>query len=666
MQLLRKIRISIKATIMMVVLFGGAISLGSFALFEVFGLAENAGTLQSDVDGLRQIASAIDDADQIRAVLNMLPYARDAAEREEYSHRVKELRLDLQKNWDAYSPNTIPGEERDLAGVVAQRLNDFDAGVQKLAALAQTDKQTELASMLRGDFRQSGLKLGEALAGSMRYQTRESDAAIAEASSEAQVAWIGIVAGLGAIFVLCIACGVFLLRGICRPITVMTQAMSRLADNDLTVQIPGVGRGDEIGGMANAVQVFKDNMTRSAELVAEQQQQQAAKDRRQAALDRHTTDFGTSIASVMGGLLEAAETMRRAAVQVSGAASQTSDATSGVVQGAESSARDLSSVASSVEQLAASIAEISGQIATVTGAVRTAVERAAETDEKVAGLAAAAGHIGEVVSLINNIAGQTNLLALNATIEAARAGEAGKGFAVVAGEVKALAAQTAKATSDISTHIAKIHSATDEAVTAVRQVSSAIGEVDNVATAIAAAVEEQNAATRHISQSVQSVSLATGNATATMQSVLSIAGESEKAADFVRSAAEDVGKTSQVLQQEVTDFLTSVSSLDDNDRRKYERISGNGAEAELSVSNRARVRAAIVDISRGGVALRLDASEPAGKEVELWLPGVDTQIHGRVVRCDKGAMAICFRQNGATLAAIDRFLSQLQVTQRAA
>ena len=180
----------------------------------------------------------------------------------------------------------------------------------------------------------------------------------------------------------------------------------------------------------------------------------------------------------------------------------------------------------------------------------------------------------------------------------------------MAGEVKALAAQTAKATSDISTHIAKIHSATDEAVTAVRQVSSAIGEVDDVATAIAAAVEEQNAATRHISQSVQSVSLATGNATATMQSVLSIAGESEKAAEFVRSAAEDVGKTSHVLQQEVTDFLTSVSSLDDNDRRKYERISGNGAEAELGMANRGRVRAAIVDISRGGVALRLDASAP--------------------------------------------------------
>ena len=666
MRLLRKTRISTKANAMMVVLMGAAISLGAFALFEVSGLAEDAGTLQSDVDGIRQIASAMDDASQVRAIVNMLPYGKDAANRQEYLRRASELRLDLQKNWDAYRVNTLPGEERSLAQVVGQRLEDFDAGLRKLTALQQADKQAELTSMLGDEFPQAGKKLQEALAGSMRFQSKESDEAITESSSRAQVAWIGILAGLGAIFVVCSACAVFLLRSICRPITAMTQAMSRLAENDLQVQIPGVGRGDEIGGMANAVRVFKNNMVKSAELVAEQERERGAKDRRQAALDRHTKDFGTSISSVMSGLLQAAETMRRAGEQVSGAASQTSDATSGVVQGAESSARDLASVASSVEQLAASIAEISGQIATVTGAVRTAVERAEETDQKVAGLAAAAGHIGEVVGLINNIAGQTNLLALNATIEAARAGEAGKGFAVVAGEVKALAAQTAKATSDISTHIAKIHSATDEAVAAVRQVSGAIGEVENVASAIAAAVEEQNAATRHISGNVQSVSLAIGNATVTMQSVLSIAGESEKAAEFVRSAAEDVGSTSQVLQKEVTDFLNSVSSLDENDRRKYERIPGNGAEAQLALPHQGQVSAAIVDISRGGIALRLDASEPAGREIEVWLPGTDNKVHSRVVRCDKGMMALCFRQDAQTLLVIDRVLSRLRVERRAA
>ena len=257
-------------------------------------------------------------------------------------------------------------------------------------------------------------------------------------------------------------------------------------------------------------------------------------------------------------------------------------------------------------------------------------------------------------------------MALNAAIEAARAGEAGKGFAVVAGGVKALAAQTAKATSDISTHIAKIHSATDEAVVAVRQVGGAIGEVENVASAIAAAVEEQNAATRHISQSVQSVSLATGNATVTMQSVLSIAGVSEKAAQFVRSAAENVGETSQVLQQEVTDFLNSVSSLDENDRRKYERIPGNGAAAELMLSKQGRVRAEIVDISRGGIAVRVDAGEPAGKDVELWLPEADASVHGRVVRCANGTTALCFRQDAQTLAILDRLLNRLQVRPRAA
>ena len=214
----------------------------------------------------------------------------------------------------------LPGEEHDLAEAVRQRHEDFDNGLRKLTALQQTNKQTELAAMLVDEFRETGQRLAEVLAGSMRFQSEESDEAITEASSRARVARVGILTGLGAIFVVCSACAVFLLRSICRPVTAMIRATSRLAENDLQVQIPGVGRGDEIGGMADAVQVFKDNMIKSAELVAEQQREQAAKDRRQAALDRHTKDFGTSISSVMSGLLQAAETMRGAAEQVSGAA----------------------------------------------------------------------------------------------------------------------------------------------------------------------------------------------------------------------------------------------------------------------------------------------------------------------------------------------------------
>jgi len=291
--------------------------------------------------------------------------------------------------------------------------------------------------------------------------------------------------------------------GISRPLRAMSAAMHELAGGDTGVMIPARDGNDEIAAVAEAVEVFRQNAIDAARLSHDQESFRAAKDRRQAAMDFHTREFGQSIAGVMSSLTQSAGHMREAAEAMAQAARETRDGAAATAEGAASSARDLGAVAAATEAMSSSIAEISRQVSGVTEAVRQAVERATVTDQKVGGLAATAERIGAFVQLITDIAVRINLLALNATIEAAGAGDAGKGFAVVASEVKALATQTAKATEDIGAPVIAIRGATGGAVSAVKDVTDSIGRVNEVAAAISAAVEEQAAATREIAGGVQ-------------------------------------------------------------------------------------------------------------------------------------------------------------------
>jgi methyl-accepting chemotaxis protein len=466
-----------------------------------------------------------------------------------------------------------------------------------------------------------------------------------------------------------IAFGLFLLailyvlivvqRGAINPLRVLTATMRKLAARDLTAEIGGLARGDEVGGMARAVQVFKDNMIQADVLTATNFKEQTARDRRQAAMDVHTQDFGSSISGVMARLGQSANKMKAAADDMSEAARRTQTTTSDAAEGANASARDLNAVAVAAEQMAASIHEISRQVAHVTTAVHKAVNRASETDAKVAGLTTAADRIGDVVRLISDVAGRTNLLALNATIEAARAGEAGKGFAVVASEVKALATQTARATEQIGRQIVAIRTATDEAVVAVREVGLAISQVESVATAIAAAVEQQAAATQEISSSVQSVTMATATSAQAMEQVLTVAEKTDAASRSVLVAAEEVGQTATTLRVEVNDFLTAMKRGDDNDRRAYERIPGAGATATLTMPGFAEVKAILRDISRGGIACMCKKTPPAGTEVKVALP-LGGSVSGRVVRSANGIVSIAFRQDDTSMGLVDQTLDTLK------
>jgi methyl-accepting chemotaxis protein len=458
----------------------------------------------------------------------------------------------------------------------------------------------------------------------------------------------------GAGVVIGIVLAFLIARSIIKPVTDMTAAMTKLAAGDTESEVPARDSSDEIGKMACSVEVFRLQAIENVRLGHESTQERAAKERRQAAMDRYTQDFGTSVSGVMEGFVGAAAAMRQAASEVNDGARQTRLSTSSTVEGAMASARDLNSVAAAAEEMAVSIGEISKQVAHVTTSVSEAVGRATETDSKVAGLSEAADRIGDVVRIITDIAGQTNLLALNATIEAARAGEAGKGFAVVAGEVKALASQTARATDQIGAQILAIRNATGEAVTAVRDVGAAIGQVETVAIAIAAAVEEQAAATREITNSVQLVTATTSSSAAAMNQVLAIAETTDTNSAAALTAADSVGRTADTLRTEVTDFLAAMSSGNESERRLYERIPGGGAKATLNIGG-APVEAPIQDISRGGIGVQHTGSIPVGSDMEITLPG-NLSVRARVVRSGDGSLAVAFRQDTASLGRIDRAL----------
>jgi methyl-accepting chemotaxis protein len=381
-------------------------------------------------------------------------------------------------------------------------------------------------------------------------------------------------------------------------------------------------------------------------------------------MDRHTQEFGSSIADVMSSLGESAANMRRASDAMSQAATAVHEEASGTALGATRSSEDLTTVAAAVEELTSSVAEISRQVATAAEVAQQAVARAETSHSTMQSLTEATGRIGDVVHLINNIAGQTNLLALNATIEAARAGEAGKGFAVVAGEVKALAAQTAKATAEIGGQIETVRSATDEAVGAMGEIGGIIGRMNEVAAAISAAVEQQSTTTREIASAIQAVSGATAQTAQAMTHVVDVAQEAGSASSDVSTGATAIGQEASALRVKVTEFLEAVRT-DSGERRRFERLATNGVTAMLQAPGRAPVRAVVKDISRGGIAL-LSGPVPTGIQIEVELPGTDVSVPGEVLRCEDGVVAIQFRSEPSVTARVDCVLAELTRVNEAA
>ncbi|MFD2264435.1 methyl-accepting chemotaxis protein [Lacibacterium aquatile] len=348
-------------------------------------------------------------------------------------------------------------------------------------------------------------------------------------------------------------------RSIVQPIAKMTGAMGSLAKGDVATVVQDTDNRSEIGDMARAVQVFKDNMIETNRLRDEQEALKASTEtEKRASMNRLADEFNASVKGVVGKVSTASAGLQQTAQAMSATAEETSRQATVVSAAAEQASTNVQTVASASEELFASISEISRQVATSARIAGQAVEQADRTNAQVDGLAKAAQKIGEVVQLINDIAAQTNLLALNATIEAARAGEAGKGFAVVASEVKSLATQTAKATEDIAQQISVIQSATQEAVGAIQDIGKTIGEINQITTTVASAVEEQGAATQEIARNVQQAAVGTSEVTVNITGVNQAATQTGAAAGRVLTSAGDLAAQGDLLRRQVDDFIAKV------------------------------------------------------------------------------------------------------------
>ncbi|MBR1179903.1 HAMP domain-containing protein [Bradyrhizobium sp. KB893862 SZCCT0404] len=444
--------------------------------------------------------------------------------------RKQELALDTQK-----------GASGDAAAQHAKLTAEVNR-IRKETLAPINDEISELTNEITNSAKQSS---GEA-----------RSAAEAQAASVARTSF---VTGLLVALVLICAC-IFSVFSIARPMRALTAAMEKLAAGDFSVVLPGLGRKDEVGEVAGAVEKFKVVSERKAreEAEAKMHQDQVAAEQRKAEMRKLADSFEGAVGEIVGTVSSASTELEASATTLTSTAERTQQLTTVVAAASEEASTNVQSVASATEELSSSITEISRQVQESARVASEAVGQARTTTERVSELSKAATRIGDVVELINTIAGQTNLLALNATIEAARAGEAGKGFAVVASEVKALAEQTAKATGEIGQQISGIQAATQESVGAIKDISDTIEKLSEISSTIAAAVEEQGAATQEISRNVQQAAHGTQQVSSNITDVQRGASETGSASSQVLSAAQMLSGDSNRLKLEVGKFLETV------------------------------------------------------------------------------------------------------------
>jgi len=460
-----------------------------------------------------------------------------------------------------YEPMITSAEERALYKQWSDIWDRYRKATEEVMALSRKEvgkfpkEALDLNSKMANKL---GLEADEILKKDIELNNAGADKAAKDAADSYASAFLMVSIILGAAIIIGVGLSFYLVRDISAGIASIVTPMQALGKGDLTAIVPHQGEKTEIGAMADTLQVFKEALLAKKAADEAAAADAEAKIERGRRVDNITREFESMIGEIVNTVSSASSQLEASAGTLSSTAERSKELATTVAAASEEASTNVQSVASATEELSSSVTEISRQVQESARMATEAVGQARTTNDRVSELSKAASRIGDVVELINTIAGQTNLLALNATIEAARAGEAGRGFAVVASEVKALAEQTAKATGEISQQISGIQAATQESVSAIKEISGTIEQLSEISSTIAAAVEEQGAATQEISRNVQQAAQGTMQVSSNITDVQHGATETGSASTQVLSAARMLSGDSSRLKAEVSKFLTTV------------------------------------------------------------------------------------------------------------
>lgn len=468
---------------------------------------------------------------------------------------------DIRDSWGAYRARPINNEdERRLVEDVDKVLVEANAAVDELLDILAKRDEDALATFRRERLTQEIWPASDALTTLLELE-RDLAAKTFADNGQAFVKARSLIRSLVVVAVVIVLLGtVTILNGVSRPLTRITAAMRAVADGDLSVAVPYVDRRDEIGLLASALEIFKENRQRAESLTAQQREETERRLQRQQTVEQAIAEFDSLLSGALETLNSSAVELRATAQNMNHIADLTDTRAATVAETSQQVALNIQTLAATAEELSASIGEIGRQGAHSAQIAQNALHSAEQTNTQVQSLADAAQRIGDVVTLINDIAAQTNLLALNATIEAARAGDAGKGFAVVASEVKSLANQTAKATEEVAAQIAAIQNATHEAIGAIQNIGTTIREITEIAEVIAQQVREQSNATQEMAHNIAQTATKTQEVTQTAAEVRDSAAETGGAAGQVLSAADELAHQGVSLREEVSRFMTKLRS----------------------------------------------------------------------------------------------------------
>jgi methyl-accepting chemotaxis protein len=534
-------------------------SLGSVSLLEIHQIDQASDELSDNWMPSLGLARVMQyEVQAQRTTLYQMLLAKNDVEKSQFAARGEDQEKRILKDLDEYKRLIVSPEEKRLYDSLPASFAAFSANRREIADLVRRNESEKALELTVGVAREQAIRISDSLDKLVAMNVAGAHANAETIDSLVTDAWEFVSTLMLVTFVLALAAAVALSRALGTAVIAMTAAMDHLAKGDKTAEIPSRGRKDEIGAMAEAVEVFKQNAITAERLETEQQAAHAAQSRRAAAIETLAHEFDTQVSKVLAAVAGACSEMATTAQGLSASAEQTSRQSSAVAAATEQASANVQTVASAVEQLSSSISEIGRQLDHATATTQQATDDAERTDLLVQGLVVNSGKIGEVIDLISNIASQTNLLALNATIEAARAGEMGKGFAVVAGEVKTLANQTAKATEEISQQIGSVQEATTQVVAAIGQIVDRIAEINQISTAIASAMEEQSAAATEITRNVQQAAEGTREIAGNIEGVNQAAGETGSASQRVLDSSQAMSHQASDLKVLVETFLTDV------------------------------------------------------------------------------------------------------------